>query len=80
MGAVMLTVQKANTQAMAFYTKLRYVHYGLVWFEDWETCLAQAAIPGRPILDAWGWIELPGQPSQDRAATKQALYIYLLAA
>ncbi|CAO2047335.1 unnamed protein product [Urochloa humidicola] len=25
MGAVMLTVQKANTQAMAFYTKLRYV-------------------------------------------------------
>jgi N-alpha-acetyltransferase 40 len=34
MGAVMLTVQKANTQAMAFYTKLRYVHYGLVWFED----------------------------------------------
>ncbi|XP_021314524.1 N-alpha-acetyltransferase 40 isoform X1 [Sorghum bicolor] len=25
MGAVMLTVQKANTQAIAFYTKLRYV-------------------------------------------------------
>ncbi|OEL21484.1 hypothetical protein BAE44_0017496 [Dichanthelium oligosanthes] len=25
MGAVMLTVQKANTQAMAFYSKLRYV-------------------------------------------------------
>ncbi|WVZ73462.1 hypothetical protein U9M48_021765 [Paspalum notatum var. saurae] len=25
MGAVMLTVQKANTEAMAFYTKLRYV-------------------------------------------------------
>ncbi|CAN6253117.1 unnamed protein product [Urochloa humidicola] len=25
MGAVMLTVQKANTQAMAFYTKLTYV-------------------------------------------------------
>nr|CAB3447985.1 unnamed protein product [Digitaria exilis] len=25
MGAVMLTVQKANTQAMSFYTKMRYV-------------------------------------------------------
>ena len=25
MGAVMLTVQKANTEAMAFYTKLRYL-------------------------------------------------------